>query len=128
MMKQFMFGSVLLLAGVIAARADDTGLAGIHDWRKESGRTCLSGHYHDGAGTGETRKAAEAKAIASWTEFTVLEYGTVWGSYKLAAGKQMNCTAKGAKEWSCALTARPCAGGTPMKARRSQTVSNSKAH
>jgi hypothetical protein len=128
MMKAFMFGSVLLLAAAIAARADDTGLAGIHDWRKEGGRTCLSDHYHDGAGTGETRKAAEASAIASWTDFTVLEYGTVWGSYKIAAGKQMNCTEKGAKEWSCATTARPCAGGKPAKARKGKAVSNAKAH
>jgi hypothetical protein len=125
MMKEFMLGSVLLIAAVIAARADDTGLAAIHDWRREGGRTCLSDHFHDGAGTGDTRKAAEAKAIVSWIEFTVLEYGTDWGSYKIAGSKRMDCTEKGAKEWSCALSARACHAGGLAKPKKAKGKAHS---
>lgn len=90
------------------ANADETGLAGMHDWRKEGARTCLSGHFHDGTGKGQNRKAAEARAVASWSSFTVLEYGTTWGSYALAANKKMDCTQNGASLWSCEVSARPC--------------------
>jgi hypothetical protein len=111
MTKELLLGSVLLVAAAISARADETGLAGIHDWRKEAGKTCLSDHFHDGAGSGGTRKDAEAKAIASWQSFTVFEYGTTWGSYKLAGSKKMDCNQQGATEWSCAVSARACKAG-----------------
>ncbi len=125
MIKELLFGSVLLVAAAIAARADDTGLASIHDLRRESGRVCMSDHFHDGSGTGETRKAAEAKAVASWIDFTVLEYGTDWGSYQLSASKKMDCKDLGAKEWSCAVTSRPCRGGGAVKVHK---VMRRKAH
>jgi hypothetical protein len=118
MMKEVLLGSMLLAATAISVRADDTGLASIHDWRREGGRVCMSDHFHDGAGTGDSRKAAEASAIGSWASFTILEYGTDWGSYQLSASKNMDCSEKGSKEWSCAVTARPCKGGGNMKPRR----------
>jgi hypothetical protein len=117
MIKELLLGSVLLVAAAIAARADETGLASIHDWRREGGRICMSDHFHDGAGNGETRKAAEAKAIASWVDFTVLEYGTDWGRYQLSGSKKMDCKEQGAKEWSCSVTSRPCKAGGSMKVR-----------
>ena len=115
MMKELLLSSVLLVAAAIAARADETGLASIHDWRRESGRICMSEHFHDGAGTGQTRKAAEAKAIASWVDFTVLEYGTDWGGYQLSGSKKVDCKEQGSKDWSCAVTSRPCKRGGAMK-------------
>jgi len=118
MTKEILLGAVLLVAAAISARADETGLAGIHDWRKEAGKTCLSDHFHDGSGTGETKKAAEAQAIASWQSFTILEYGTTWGSYRLAGSKKMGCTQQGAKAWSCAVTARACKPGGKGKAKK----------
>jgi hypothetical protein len=122
MMREILLGSVLLVAAAIAARADETGLASIHEWRKEGGKICLSDHFHDGAGSGETRKAAEAKAIASWMSFTDLEYGSTWASYQLSGSKKMECTERGAKEWSCAVTARACKqrGGKAKKAAKAQ--------
>jgi hypothetical protein len=109
--------TILLLAATslviasAAASADETGLASIHDWRKEGGRTCMSDHFHDGAGNGDSRKAAEAAAISSWVSFTVFEYGTTWGSYNLAGSKKMDCTENGSKAWSCAVSARACKPG-----------------
>jgi hypothetical protein len=68
----------------------------------------MSDHFHDGAGSGDSKKAAEAKAIASWADFTIFEYGTDWGSYALAGSKKMDCSETGAKSWSCSVTARAC--------------------
>ena len=117
-MKEILLSSVLLVAAAIAARADETGLASIHDWRKEGGKICMSDHFHDGAGGGETRKAAEASAVASWSSFTVLEYGTTWGSYALSGSKKMDCSQRGASEWSCAVTSRPCRPAGAAKVRK----------
>jgi hypothetical protein len=117
-MKEVLLGSALLMAAAISARADDTGLASIHDWRREGGRICMLDHFHDGAGTGDTRKAAEASAIGSWASFTILEYGTDWGSYQVSVSKKMDCTDQGSKEWSCAVSARPCKGGGVMQPHR----------
>jgi hypothetical protein len=115
MTKEILLGSVLLVAAAISARADETGMAGIHEWRKEAGKTCLSDHFHDGVGTGISRKDAEAKAIASWQSFTIWEYGTTWGSYRLAGSRKMDCTQAGVKDWSCAVSARACKAGSRGK-------------
>jgi hypothetical protein len=118
MMKVFLPVAAALFAFSTAASADETGLASIHDWRKEGGRVCMSEHFHDGAGSGDSRKAAEASAIASWVSFTVLEYGTDWGSYAIAGSKKVDCSETGAKSWSCSLVARPCKGGGAMAGAR----------
>ena len=120
MTKEILLGSVLLVAAALTARADETGLASIHDWRKEAGKICMSDHFHDGAGSGDSRKAAEAKAIASWQSFTIFEYGTTWGSYKLAGSKKMDCTENGPKQWSCAVTARACKPGGGSKTAKAK--------
>lgn len=107
MKKQFA-AIALLACAAMPAKADETGLASIHEWKKESGRRiCMSEHFHDGAGSGKTRKEAEAAARSSWMSFTVFEYGTNWGSYELAASKKIDCV-QNAGGWSCATTARAC--------------------
>ena len=116
-MKQIVLGAALLVAATLSVRADETGLASIHDWRKEGGKICMSEHFHDGAGSGDTRKAAEAKTIASWVSFTDLEYGSTWASYALSASKKMDCRQSGANKWSCTTSSRPCKPGGSEKRR-----------
>ena len=100
---------IALCAAVPAARADETGLAAIHEMRYEHGhKICMSDHFHDGSGNGQTRKQAESAAIGSWASFTSFEYGSSWGSYALAADRKMDCHENGAKAWACLTTARPC--------------------
>jgi hypothetical protein len=111
MKKTTLAAAAFLTVAFSPAQADETGLASIHDWRAEGGRTCMSDHFHDGSGNGATRKAAEAAAVSSWVSFTVLEYGSHWGSYALAGSKKMDCSETGASAWSCSVTARPCKPG-----------------
>lgn len=99
----------MIMIGAAPAKADETGLATIHDWKNEPGRRiCMSEHFHDGSGTGATRKEAEAAARSSWISFTIFEYGTDWGSYALAAGAKMECGNASGQSWSCATSARAC--------------------
>lgn len=108
MKKQIASIAILMIAAAPAAKADETGLAGIHAWQKEpSRRICMSDHFHDGVGTGKTRKQAEAAAKGSWSSFTILEYGTDWGQYALSASQKTECVATG-NGFSCATTARAC--------------------
>ncbi len=103
--------ALALVAGTAArispAMADDTGFASAHDLRREGGRTCQVGHYHSGAGTGRTRKAAEADAIKSWSSFTAFEYGTDWARFSKAASKRISCSAS-SNGYDCSLEARAC--------------------
>ena len=71
----------LVMASGGAAVAQETGLAGLHDWVRVGGRTCLLDHFHDGSGSGPTRAAAQRAAIQAWIDFTAWEYGSRWGSY-----------------------------------------------
>lgn len=91
-----------------ASAEDETGLAGIHEQRREGNRICMSSHFHNGSSSAQkSRKLAEAAAVKDWAGFTAWEYGTIWGHYKLAASKSMNCSDNGGT-WSCQLEARPC--------------------
>lgn len=98
-----------LIGSTVSASASETGLASMHTWRKVGGKTCMADHYHTGNGSGTTRALAEKSAISSWADFTALEYGSSWASFKLAAGKQMNCTGSGTS-WQCTINALPCRG------------------
>jgi len=89
------------------ASAAETGFAGIHEWRKEGGKTCMVDHFHYSSGTGSSRKTAQGSAVASWSSFTGFEYGSSWGRYTLAASKVMDCGQSGGG-WSCSIRARPC--------------------
>jgi hypothetical protein len=110
--------TTLIAAGVLVAvsaawapspaRADDTGVAGIHSWVKVGRKTCMLDHFHDGSGTGNSRKKAETAAKQSWTDFTAWEYGSDWARYSISESKQMNCSRNGASDWSCNTSSRPC--------------------
>ncbi len=89
------------------AMAHETGLADIHQWRKERGITCMADHFHSGSGNGPTKVLAQRAAIADWASFTVFEYGAAWGNYQRAGSRSMNCSQVGAG-WSCSVEARPC--------------------
>ncbi len=100
-----------LIAFTSCGLAEETGLAGIHEWKPEKGqRLCMATHFHDGSGKGRTRKEAEAAATKSWAEFTAWEYGAAWASHKRAASKSMDCRQEAGqgREWTCHTAARPC--------------------
>lgn len=96
-----------LFCSISLSFADDTGMAGIHDLRREGGRLCQVGHFHYGNGTGPTKKAATSSAIASWSDFTALEYGSDWARFYRAANRGISCS-KSSGEVSCSVEARPC--------------------
>jgi hypothetical protein len=99
---------VIFCAGVVAAMADDTGLAVLHDLRREGGRTCFLDHYHYGNSAGmPSRRAAEIEAARSWADFVDLEYGSDWARYSRAHSKSVSCE-QSAAGWSCQVEARPC--------------------
>ena len=96
----------ILLAAAGMAKAEETGVAGIHSWAKMGRKTCLADHFHDGSGRGATRPQAERAAIQSWIDFTAWEYGGSWGRYSISASKKMTCSRS--ESWSCDVEARPC--------------------
>lgn len=105
------FAAALALIGACATSvsADDTGLAGIHTWQREAGKTCFVDHFHDGAGNGQTQVLAMREAVRSWEGFTALEYGSDWGDWAKAAGKTASC-GKNLSDISCNISARACKG------------------
>ena len=95
-------------AGQVAPAANETGLVGLHDLRREGAKTCMSEHEHFGSSSGQaTRKAAEVAAMKSWAEFTGWEYGGAWGNPALAGSPQMKCSGTPGS-FACAFAARPC--------------------
>ena len=96
-----------LIMSVLPVSADETGLAGIHEMRREGNRLCFSDHFHYGSASGATKKAAIAKAVDNWQQFTALEYGTSWGSWGKAGSKKIGCSGAGAN-WSCQIEGRAC--------------------
>jgi hypothetical protein len=70
------------------AASQDGALVGLHDLRREGGKTCMSDHAHSGSSNGQpTRARAELEAQRSWSSFTALEYGGHWGSPALASSR-----------------------------------------
>lgn len=95
-------------ATALPVMADQTGLAVVHEMRRERGRNCFLDHYHYGNSSGApTRKAAEVEAISSWSSFVDLEYGSDWARYSRAASKSLKCEESVGK-WGCSVEARPC--------------------
>lgn len=91
------------------AGAAVTGLAAMHDMRREKGRLCMTDHFHHGSSAGQPSKAAAMKdAVASWSGFTDFEYGNTWASFSKAAGKTATCTQSSSGSWGCEIQARPC--------------------
>jgi len=93
---------------VIPASAQDGGLAAMHAMRREGGRLCMSDHWHYGSsGSQGSKAAAQRAAIASWQDFTDLEYGRAWARFSRAASKKIGCS-RGGAGWTCDAEARPC--------------------
>jgi hypothetical protein len=92
----------------VAATAQEiSGLAAMHDLRRERGKLCMSDHWHSGSGVGSTKDAAQRAAVRSWIDFTDLEYGGRWASFTNAAGKKVSYS-KESSGWSASVEARPC--------------------
>ncbi|MEL6421391.1 MAG: hypothetical protein AAFQ42_02900 [Pseudomonadota bacterium] len=69
---------------------------------------CQGGnHMHYGSGSGPTKRAARRAAIASWSGFTVFEYGSAWGRFSNARLRRTSC-AKSGTAWSCSVEGNPC--------------------
>jgi hypothetical protein len=112
------------LVASVPAGADETGMAGIHSWRKVGKKTCLVGHQHSGAGSGQSKRAAEAQAVSSWASFTDLEYGSDWANINVAVEKIMRC-GPSMGGFQCDLLATPCHLGmiaAPVGATASATL------
>lgn len=99
--------ALALLMTPFATPAQSAGLDGIHAQTRVGSKVCMTEHEHYGEGSMPTKHAARLLAIRSWSGFTALEYGREWGSYRLAAGKKMDCS-ESAKSWLCKTYARPC--------------------
>jgi hypothetical protein len=99
--------AIVALGAAAPVLADDTGLASMHDMRREGGRLCFTDHYHYGNGSGSTKAAATRDAIGSWSSFTDFEYGSDWARYSRAASKRVSCSQSGGG-YACQIEARPC--------------------
>ena len=85
-----------------------TGLAAMHDMRREGGRLCFSDHFHYGSSNGHRdAKTAQAAAIRSWADFVVFEYDQSWANFGKSGSKEVKC-APGSSGWSCDVSSRPC--------------------
>ena len=100
------------------AKAQETGLAAIHAWVSVGRKTCMESHFHDGNGSGKTKKDAERAAIQSWEAFTVWEYGSAWGRYAASESKTSSCTMAADKTFSCQISSRPCVTKVVRVAKR----------
>ena len=99
--------TLALLVAPVASPAQAAGLDGLHAQARVGNKVCMTEHEHYGEGSMPTRQAARLLAIRSWSGFTAFEYGREWGSYRLAAGKRMDCSESGGS-WLCKTFARPC--------------------
>jgi hypothetical protein len=111
MLKEFVFFAATIVAVATfgaPAKADDTGMAGaLHDLRREKGRVCIVDHWHYGNGSGRNKKAAMADAVASWSSFTAMEYGSDWARFQRAASRSVSCSPS-SYGVSCSIDGRPC--------------------
>lgn len=98
--------SILLLSSPIVP-SEAGGLEFLHDKVLINGHTCMSGHTHTGKGGGASQTEAMVKASRDWVDFTSLEYGAAWGSFALAANKDMRCGML-RDAWMCQVEAVPC--------------------
>jgi hypothetical protein len=109
--------ATLALGMSALAAAEESGLAGLHEQKREGNRICMSEHFHHGASAGKpTHKEAEAAAIRDWSGFTGFEYGEAWSDYAMAASKAMKCARSG-DDWSCDVDARPCKSAMERRQR-----------
>ena len=105
-----LIAAVALVGGAAQALADDSGMAGIHAWRRVGDKTCFVDHSHEGSGRGSTQRTALAEAVRSWVDFTDLEYGSDWAVYGRSVEKSVACSPD-AGGFKCDISAIPCRGG-----------------
>ena len=69
---------------------------------------CQGDHLHFGSSDSfKSRRLAMRDAIASWRSFTVFEYGSQWGHWRLSRNKKVNCGREGGL-WRCSIESTPC--------------------
>jgi hypothetical protein len=105
--RSMILALISVVIPVSASAQEVSGLAAMHDMRREKGRLCMSDHWHSGSGTGATKAAAQKAAVRSWIDFTDLEYGGRWASFSNAASKKVSYS-KESSGWSASVEARPC--------------------
>jgi hypothetical protein len=90
--------------------ADETGMAGMHTWRKVGKKSCMVDHFHEGSAQGTTQKLAELAAVRAWVSFTDLEYGSDWADFRLAMSRTVKCSREDVARWSCRAEGLACRG------------------
>ncbi len=105
------------IATINSAVANDTGLAGMHDWRSERGKTCMVDHFHTGVGEGRSKTLARSAAVKDWQAFTAWEYGTSWANFRRAASRGVNFT-KTETGWQASVIGRACKRSYHRRAKR----------
>lgn len=94
-----------MLSWASAVQAQQT----LHAEQRVGKWSCMVDHYHFGSSKGLTsKKAAEADAAASWSNFVDFEYGGAYASWKASQSKQVDCAKDGSGLWGCTLSSRPC--------------------
>lgn len=69
---------------------------------------CQGDHLHYGSSDSfKTKRQAMGDAIESWASFTVFEYGSEWGDWRLSINKAVNC-GRDAGMWKCSIQSTPC--------------------
>ncbi len=101
--------AVTILNSPVLAQLAETGIAQIHEWKKVGKKTCIADHWHYGNGDAADRAKALAAAVRNWEQFTDLDYGTVWGKYRLAEARTTKCEkADQGPGWKCLVGGRAC--------------------
>lgn len=76
---------------------------------RHGARYCQGDHLHYGSSSGhKTRRHAMRAAIESWAGFTVFEYGSEWGHWRLSINRKVSCGRNKAREWACSIQSTPC--------------------
>ena len=69
---------------------------------------CQGDHLHYGSSNSfKSRRLAMRDAIESWRGFTVFEYGSQWGHWRLSRNKSVKCGRENGL-WRCNIQSTPC--------------------
>ena len=99
-------GCAILVAAPVSA--DETGLAGIHSFRRESGRTCFADHWHTwSGGVQKTKPAALAAAVQGW-EPASRTWNTAPTGHISRAPPRKRSVLEASDGFGCTVEARPC--------------------
>ena len=110
MLKLVISTAIILLGATGAGYAQQFHASDSWEKVRVGGKICFAEHEHYGESPlWVSKRGAKAAAIRAWEASTKGEYGKRWGSYRLATGKRMICSKRGAK-WLCEAHARPCRG------------------